>query len=188
MIGRLPRALDVCGVSYAIDSDFRNILTINAAFCDDELTQREQLYICLKRLYRDFGAVPREHLDKAAGRAFWFISGGDAPKGKPSPRRLLDWEHDESMIFSAVNAVARCEVRELDYLHWWTFLGYLSERSENSLLSAVVSIRYKLAHGKKLEKYEREFLNNNRELVVLRTKEEQAAIDETEAFLKTLIG
>ena len=42
-------------------------------------------------------------------------------------------------------------------------------------------------HGKKLDKTEKEFLKNNKELIKLRTPEELAAIAETEAFLKTLI-
>lgn len=184
MIGSLPRTLMCGGIERKINSDFRNILTINAAFCDDLLYPREQLHICMKRLYTDIGAIDRADFEEAQKKAFWFIRGGDVPEGKPAPCRLIDWKHDESMIFAAVNNVAHCEVRALEYMHWWTFLGYLSERSEKSLLSSVIALRYKLGTGKKLDKWDKEFLKNNRELVILRTEKEKREIAEVEEFLR----
>ena len=51
---RLPEALEVGGRQWAIRADFREILTILAAFEDPELTEAEKAYICLNNLYADF--------------------------------------------------------------------------------------------------------------------------------------
>ena len=48
-------------------------------------------------------------------------------------------------------------------------------------------MRYKLGKGEKLSKYEKEFVRKNNELIVLRTPEENAEIEETEKILESLI-
>lgn len=184
MIGTLPKRLLVGNTAYPINSDFRVALNL-FSYLRDDLSDLEKAYLTIRTIYVD--EIPDEMFIEALKQAYWFLNGGDMPKSKPSPVPLIDWQHDESIIFPAVNKAAGREVRELPYMHWWSFLGYMGEIGEG-LYSTVINIRSKIARGKKLEKYEREFLNRNKELVVLRTKEEQAAIEETEEFLKTLLG
>lgn len=77
MIGRLPTSLDVGGVSYPIETDYRNILVFLAACSDPELSAPEKLEILMKRLYRDgFGQIPQEHLEEAILQAKWFVDCG----------------------------------------------------------------------------------------------------------------
>ena len=185
MIGLLPQSLSINGKDYDINSDYRNILIICEAFSDNELTDHEKAYICMKRLFKFPESIPQGDLQEAVEKAFWFVGGGDIPKSEPSRVKLIDWKHDESIIFPAVNKVVGCEVRSVSYMHWWTFIGCFGEIGEG-LFSTVMNIRHKKAEGKKLEKWEREFLKKHKELVVLRTDEERQAIDETEEFLKTI--
>ena len=52
-----------------------------------------------------------------------------------------------------------------------------------------MNIRQKLARGRPLEKWEREFFNSHRELIVLREKltpEEEAELREEQAFLDSI--
>lgn len=183
MTGTLPRELTVCGKQYRIRADFRNVLRIFEALGDQKLTDREKAYIVLMRLYEK---PPEQYAEEALTQASWFMDGGDMPHSKPEVSPVLDWSHDESMLIPAVSRAAGVpDIRELPFLHWWTFLGLFGEIGEG-LFSTVMSIRQKRARGKKLEKYEQEFLRRNKELVILRTADEQAAIEETEAFLKTI--
>lgn len=183
MTGELPNALTVCGKQLPIRADFRNVLRIFEAIEDPRLTEREKVYILLMRL---FETPPESDADEALKQAVWFLDGGDMPKTKPEARPVLDWKHDENMLIPAVSRAAGVpDVRALPFLHWWTFLGLFGEIGEG-LFSTVLSIRTKQARGKKLMDAEREFLSRNRELIALRTAEEKAAIDETEAFLNTI--
>jgi hypothetical protein len=103
---------------------------------------------------------------------------------------VYDWEQDEQMIFSAINKVARQEVRSVDYMHWWTFLGYFNEVGEGTF-SYIARLRNKLNHGKKLDKDEREFVNKHKDMVVLKKKltaEEQEEEDAFQALLDDVIG
>lgn len=186
MIGTLPESLDVCGKELPINADFRNILTIFSALTDETLTPEEKAYIAIKRLYRV--PISTAIVEEAIKKAYWFLDGGNMPKSKPSEVKMLDWEHDESIIMPAVSkTIGVVDVRSLPYLHWWTFLGAFGEIGEG-LFSQVVHLRQKLGKGEKLTKPEKEFIRKNDELVTLRTAEEKAAIDETEAFLDKLLN
>ena len=159
MIAMLPKSLEVCGVSYDINSDYRNVLRIFEAFNDSAITNGEKAYICLKRLY--LTDIPDQHIEEA---------------------------HDEGFLLPAVSRAAGVvDIRALEYLHWWTFLGFFGEIGEG-LFSTVVQLRRKLAEGRKLEKYELEFYERNKNLIIIRSPEEQAAVDETEAYLNELLG
>lgn len=175
MIGELPKALNIAGSSYDINSDFRVMLRIYEAFGDPELTDREKLYICMKLLYADYESIPREHFQEAAEKAYWFAGGGDMPQSS-SGAKVMDWVQDQQLYFPAVNKAVGYEVRAVTYMHWWSFIGAFSEIGEG-LFSQVINIRSKKAHGKKLEKYEQDFYSRHRELIELKrkyTKEEAA--------------
>jgi hypothetical protein len=184
MIGRLPTSLTVADVEYRIRTDFRDVLNIIAAYGDPELEDMEKAYVCLCVLYEDFESIPQEHYEAAYKAAVSFIDCGMPTDGRGSAR-TMDWEQDEPILFPAINKVAGCEVRAMEYLHWWTFMGYFMEIHEG-IFSHVLSIRHKKAKGKKLEKWERDFWQANKDICVLRqklTEEEQAAKDRLNALL-----
>lgn len=181
MITDLPYTLSVDGVQRKINADFRDVINILCAYNDPELDAESRTFILLNNLYADDFTEFR-NIDEAIKQAVWFIDcGKEYSKAESTPRRLMDWEQDYNIIISAVNKSANVlDVRDLPFLHWWTFMGYFQERGECTF-SYVVEIRDKLKKGTKLEKYEREFLNANREQVILQDKfseDEQRQIDE----------
>ena len=83
------------------------------------------------------------------------------------------------MIFPAINTVAGCEVRALEYMHWWTFLGYFESVDNECLWSFVLSIRQKRSKGKKLEKYEQDFFIKNPDLCSIEWKAPKEKVEDT---------
>lgn len=197
MIGALPETLLVGGEEYPIRTDYRNVLQVFEAFQDPELTQEEKWIVAIYLMFEDFSCADdvlqaaRDgfNLEDAIKQISWFISAGQ-PEKQVLEKPTYNWAQDEQMIFSAVNKVAGRETRELEYLHWWTFLGYFNEVGEGTF-SFIVGIRHKLNNGKKLEKHEKEFLAQNKELVKLekpKTKEEQEQEDAYNALLDEVLG
>jgi len=177
MIGVLPKSLEVNGISYDIDSDYRTVLDVICAADDPDLTDEEKIFVCLYNIYMDFDSIPRSDYPEAYRQAIAFIDHHKEKTSKPQPR-LMDWEQDEEVLFPAINQVAGFEIRERDYIHWWTFLGYYMA-IEDGLFARIVGIRAKKAKKKKLEKWEQEFYNANPELIKLkpkRSEEEKATI------------
>lgn len=180
MIGVLPRSLKVGGIQYPIETDYRNIMIFLAACSDPEFSSKERLEILMRRLYRDgLDKISEAHIQEAAKQAKWFVECGQEDNDKKPIKKMLDWEQDEAILFSAINKVAGMETRAVPYIHWWTFSGYFME-IESGTFSMVLGIRQKRAKGKKLEKWEQEFYRNNKALCDLKKKytaEEQEEID-----------
>lgn len=166
----LPFFLTVDGIEREIDSDFRTAILICNAFNDTGLTQNEKTTVMLDLLYVDDWTEFKDR-DEAVKQAIWFIDWGKEYKEKEenSPR-LMDWEQDYNLICSAVNNKANTlDVRYLEYMHWWTFLGYFSDRGECQF-STVTNIRDKMNKGQKLDRSEKEILRENRDMILLKNK------------------
>ena len=83
---------------------------------------------------------------------------------------IMDWEHDFSHIAPPINRVLGYSVRdENNYTHWYDFIGAYQEIGECSWTN-IVSVRSKRMKGKPLDKWEREFYNENRKLIDLPRK------------------
>ncbi len=173
----LPVAVEIDGDTYLIRNrgDWRMVLDVLIAFADADMTNEEKFSAALTIFYE---TMPK-NLEKAITEMVSFIDGGKlSAKRKASPR-LMDWEQDFPIIIAPINRVLGCEIRALDYLHWWSFLSAYMEISDCTF-STVISIRQKQAKHKKLEKWEQAFVREHSELVRLRplvSESEQAYLD-----------
>lgn len=186
MIGQLPKKLEVNGIPRTIRSDYRVALLIFQAFADIEMPESDKAVTMLECLYEDYKLLLPEEYQEAVEKAAWFLDGGKEHEDPKDNRKLMDWEQDEGIIFSAINKVAGCETRAMEYMHWWTFLGFYYEIGE-SLFSTVIGIRDKKSKGKKLEKHEQEFYRDNKQLIDLNTKYSPEELEEMER-LNQLLG
>ena len=164
MIGDLPGKLTVNGTAYPIRTDFRDVLRVIAAFNAPELSNREKVFVCLKQIFVRPEDIPEEDLDAAWRAALDFIECSRSKEEEVPKPTLIDWEKDEQLIFAAINKTAGFEVRAVPALHWWTFLGYFQNVDANDVWGTVLTIRQKKAKHKKLEKWEQEFFNANRDM------------------------
>lgn len=169
----LPTSIEIGGVDYEIRSDFRAVLDICAALQEPELSTAEKVYALLNILYVDADGIPQDRYLEAVRKAYRFIGLGEEDDGKNKHTKLMDWEQDARLVMPAINRVAGTEIRSVEHVHWWTFVGYYYEIGD-CLFAQVVAVRDKLARGKKLEKYEREFYNRNRGLIDLKTTYSEA--------------
>lgn len=186
---RLPFTLNINGKDYKIRTDYRVILDIIAAMNDKDIfngdeteEEKEEIkaFTMLDILFLDIDSIPDADLNEAIEKACEFIDCGI--KGDSTPRpRTMDWKQDAPLIVAGVNKVAGADVRQKDYLHWWSFMAMYMEIGE-STFSTVLSIRDKKRKGK-LEKWEREYYKQNKNLIELevdkfkRSKEEQEELD-----------
>lgn len=164
----LPTSITVSGKQFTIteNGDFRMVLDCFSALNDEELSEDLRVLASLLIFYNEFNTIEdiRENEDLSEDLVkemyrFMNCNQENSP-GAQTSRSLIDWDKDSQMICAAVNNVAKAEIRAIPYLHWWTFLGYYMSVGE-SVMSTVVSIRDKIVHNKKLEKWERDFKRDN---------------------------
>ena len=184
----LPTTIELNGEPWKIRTDYRDVLTIITAFEDVELPSSEKAYVCLLALYEDFDKMPDALYQEAFEKALKFIAREDEDNENENikaRKKVVDWEQDATLLFPAINRVAGVEVRTVEYMHWWTFMGYFMEIGEG-VYSTVLSLRSKKNSGKKLEKWEQEWWNKNKDICKIRnryTEEEKAQQDSYKAIL-----
>lgn len=187
MIYDLPKTVIVDSEEYSIRYDYRVILTILEMLNDPDLPNELKAQGMIELFYVE--PLATKNAQAAVEACYDFIDMGEAPGKKPP--RVMDWEQDFRYIVASVNRVLGYECREVPYdyenntggVHWFTFLAAYQEIGPDCMFSQIVSIRDKLARGKKLEKYEREWLNRNRQLVDLKQKMSQAENDLASAWM-----
>lgn len=166
----LPTSITVDGREFHItnNGDFRMVLDCFNALNDEELGEDYRVLASLLIFFEDFNDLldlneNQEILEDLVMEMYKFFNCGQlTPPGATVNTPVIDWELDSQLIFAAINNVAHYEIRSIEYLHWWTFMGYFLSIGE-SVLSNVVSIRNKIVKGKKLEKWEKEFKRDNPE-------------------------
>ena len=164
----LPTSVTVRDKVFTITNkgDYRVILDCFSALQDNELGEDYRVLASLLIFYNEFTcyADVLEYFDYVQDLITemykFFNCGATESIGAKVNYTVINWDSDEQIICSAINKVARCEVRSLPYLHWWTFMGYYNSVGE-SVLATVVGIRNKIMKHKPLEKWEQEFKRDN---------------------------
>lgn len=181
-----PTSLNIGGINYEIRTDYRAVLDLFTALADPDLTdENEQITaymqsrVILEIMFPDCENIPAEHIQEALDKVSAFIDMGISDDRKKP--KTMDWEQDAPILIPAINKVLNCEIRAVQYMHWWTFLGAYMEIGE-SLFSNIIHIRQKKAKGKKLEKWEQDFYNENKSLIDFkqvekRSEEEKKALE-----------
>lgn len=166
----LPISVEINGNNHPIRNkcDYRVALDVICALNDSELTDEEKIKCALFIFYENVSAI--DNFEFAIKEMFRIINGGEAEEqtndNKP---KLMDWEHDFPVLVAPINRVLGYEVRSVDYLHFYTFLSAYYEIGECTF-STIVSIRSKLAKGKKLDKWEEEYIREHGKMVELPRK------------------
>ena len=179
----LPVKATICGRTYTLRTDYRQILEIFACLQQERYPEFLRWYMALAKFFEE--EIPDEDFQQAAEYFRWFVCGGEGEESHTGPQ-LLDWQQDAQVIVADINKVAGREIRELPYVHWWTFLGWFHSIGEGNL-STLVGVREKLSRGKKLEPHEQEYYRRNRSRVNLRKKYSASELAEQER-LKKLLG
>ena len=182
MIWTLPEKAEIGGRSYPFHTDFRVILEI-IGYLNGSLPELIRWQVALRLFYKE--PVPVE--DQAAAMTYLcrFLAGGEEPNGPAGPK-LMDWQQDAGAIISDINRVAGTEIRQLEQVHWWTFLSWFHGIGEGQL-SMLVSLRQKLRAGQKLSQEEQAFYRRNKHRVDLRREYSAEELAE-KARLEKLLG
>jgi len=182
----LPTSVHVAGVDWQIETNYKAVLDVLIQYNNPDYDEEDKLFYLLIGLVKDFDKLdPCDYLEMCSALSDFIDMGATDKTVKP---RVMDWEQDASIIIPEINKQIGngIDVRNMD-MHWWTFLGYYMGIGEGTF-AHVVSIRTKKAKHQKLEKWEKDFLNENKDLVLLKEKLSRQEIEEKEALLREIDG
>lgn len=140
----LPETIDISGVMYQINTDFRTCLKTIMAFEDPELTPQEKTSILLSNLYSE---IPSD-LETARQQANLFLNGGKVGNedDEPSPR-VYSFSKDANFIFAAFRQTHGIDLQK-ETLHWWEFLSLFMDLGSETTFCQLVSLRKRIKTGK----------------------------------------
>ena len=171
----LPKSVCIGGENFEIRYDYRVILDIFEVLNDADLNDNARAYTVLNMFYMDFDSLT--DYEAAVKECFRFINGGNIEEKQKRRVQLMSWAQDFQYIVAPVNRVLGYEMRAVDYdfventggIHWWTFLSAYLEIGD-CLFAQIVRIRELKSKGKPLDKQDREFYRNNRDIIDLKVK------------------
>jgi len=182
-VGSLCNMLEVGGVEYEINTDFRDCLELIMILEDESIPDVEKAAEILATLYGEEHLEKITNVNEAISKAIWFLNcGKEIIDDGRSHTPLMDWEQDEQLIFSGISAAVGRDVRMDENCHYWAFMSYFMAMGECTF-TFVQSIRNKLSKHIKLEKWEQDFYRQNRHIVDIKKD-----LDKREEMFKLVFG
>lgn len=143
LIETLPTAIEIDGIEYDINSDFRSCLRIILAFEDGSLAAFEKQMILLENLYKDMPT----NLEQAIKKGIKFLNGGKDEDTNKSQPRLYSFEKDAPFIMAAFKQTHDIDIETSD-MHWWKFMTLFMDMGSDTTFSNLVSLRKRVKTGK----------------------------------------
>lgn len=174
---------------YPIDSDFRIGIQISQCLEDKSLSKLERKLTAINLLFPDEDKRPE--LEEANSGLKWFLNEFSHDKHKSTGgSNPISFDNDQWRIYAAFFNQYRIDLNTID-MHWFTFMGLLSNLCECSF-NGVVDIRQKKLTSK-MSKEEKEAYNKAKEVYSLAEEEpisdEQKEVEaEAVAQFQKLIG
>lgn len=159
LINKNPTSVEINGVQYNINTDFRICLKIILAYENNELAETEQVGILLYNLYSNKKVMPKEFdnpevKDKAHKLGIRFLDCNNKYKNLKTEQRSYSFEQDDRFIAAALlNKNNPVDLNNIEYMHLWDFMLHFEEMGE-STFSRITQLRRQKQKGK-LTKEER---------------------------------
>jgi hypothetical protein len=145
LVDALPDAVEIGGIEYPIETDFRAALRVILAFEDEDLTTAEKSLIMLANLYPEMPHDPREAMEQAIR----FLNGPQADAGEQDGPglRLYSFAKDAPLIYAAFRQTHGVDLETAE-LHWWKFLALFMDLGSETAFCQLVSLRKRVKTGK----------------------------------------
>lgn len=178
LIDIVPDTVEIDGIDYSIDTNFRTGILFELLMQDRSLTTTEKVATALNLYYPK---LPPNILE-ATNKIMWFYMCGestDTPNNTDEsysrPQQIYSFEHDAELIYAAFMTQYDINLQTIDYLHWWEFRALFRGLDESNKIVEVMSIR-SMQITKNMTKEQRNYYRKMKELYKLpdnRTEEEK---------------
>lgn len=177
LLDRPPTQIEVGGLFYEIDADFRTGIAFELLMLDEEFTETEKAARAME-LY--FPQIPDDE-EEAMEKILWFYLCGREETNKeeketePAPKNIVySYEYDAGSIYAAFLSQYGMDLVEIPFLHWWKFKALFHALDEN--LEFMKIMRYRAVDITKVPKEQKDFYRKMKRLYALpdnRTEEEK---------------
>lgn len=146
LLDYLPETVEVNGIEYPVNSDFRAGIIFEKILHDDELDNEEIVYTALDLYYID--ERPDNIQDALNGILYFYSCGGKKKDQENSPKaqsinqpRIYDFDYDADYIFAAFLTQYGIDLNEIEYLHWWKFQALFKSLESHNKIVEIMGYR-----------------------------------------------
>ncbi|MDD7793697.1 bacteriophage Gp15 family protein [Clostridium sp. 'White wine YQ'] len=143
IIDLLPKTVEIDGIEYEINSNFRVSMLFELLMQDHEISDKDKIYQALELYY----PILPKNIDKAIENILWFYRCGkdivkskDSGKGK-SITNIYDFEFDDDYVYAAFLDQYGVDLQDIDYLHWWKFKAMFKSLKEDNEIVKIMGYR-----------------------------------------------
>lgn len=187
LTNKLPVDVNINGVLYKINSDYRTSIIFAKIIEENELT--EDIIIKILELY--YPIIPKD-IEQAINYIFWFYTCGKNEEEKSKSKstgknkKIYDYEEDAQYIYSAFLSQYKIDLQDIEYLHWWKFKALFESLSEDNEIVKIMQYRA-MDLSKIKDKEQKKFYKKMKDIYKLKEKineEDKKALDEIKKLLK----
>lgn len=182
----LPETVDIDGIEYRINSDFRISILFELLMQDDELGKRQKLVQGLQLYYPE---IPH-NVTMAVDKMIWFYrcgketGNGGHGSGSGRAKQIYSFEYDDDYIYAAFLEQYGIDLQDIKELHWWKFRALFRGLSEDTEFVKIMGYR-SVKITSEMSKEQREFYKKMQSIHALPITDAERKADEllTEALL-----
>lgn len=182
LIDEVPEFVEIDGVNYEINTDFRISIMFELLMQDNTLTEREKIETALNLYYPD---IP-PNIPRAIEKMLWFyrcgkdIENTDAEEENQSyskKEQIYSFKYDDELIFAAYLSQYGINLQTINHLHWWEFKALFKGLGTSNKIVEIMNIRG-MKIDKNMTKEQKRYYRRLKKLYALpdnRTEEEKEA-------------
>ena len=149
----LPKTIEVQGVRYPIDWDFRTSILFELLMCDDKIDDEEKGIKALE-LYFDEETLRNfneDNIEEVKQQILWFYECGkektnietdnNQNNSNSSNKRIYDYNQDDIYIYAAFKQQYGIDLQYIEGLHWWLFNAMFISLDENCKFAKILGYR-----------------------------------------------
>lgn len=138
LIDNPPTTATVNGTDYAINTDFRTVLSYLRLLDDEDLSDQDKTVLALVLFFGK--RIKSADIEGLVAYVRWYINCGQEPKNEKKKERYFDILIDSGRIFAAFFQIYNINLRETS-IHWWIFCELLAGLPKGTNLADVIDIR-----------------------------------------------
>lgn len=187
LIDLVPNTVEINGVEYEINSDFRTSILFELLMLDVEMTDEEKIVQALELYYP---IIPFNQ-EVAIEKMLWFYRcGKDESKystsDSGSSEQVYSFDYDDDYIYSAFLDQYRLDLQDVKYLHWWKFKAMFKSLKEDNEIVKIMGYR-SIDISKIEDKSQKEFYKKMKkihQIPIAISKDDKEKIDKINEILR----
>ena len=146
LIDVLPEHVEIDGIEYKINTDFRIGIMFELLIQDNTITDMEKVEIALNLYYPEIPHDPIQALEKIlwfyrCGKEYDTKSPQEGTEGTTQQQAIYSFEHDAEYIYAAFLDQYGIDLQDIPHLHWWKFRALFKGLKEDNLIVKIMGYR-----------------------------------------------